>query len=97
MPRSQPYGHRRGRAQAHALAGRRARERFRDQVVVRFSLEKLTRRLGSRLHRRGHDIDHLLCARAAKRQPATVMSAVNAAPGNGGQHQRSAVTAWLGR
>jgi hypothetical protein len=34
MPRSQPHSHRRERAQAHTLACRRARERFRDQVVV---------------------------------------------------------------
>ena len=58
-------------------------ERYWYQVVVRFSLEKLTWRLGSRVHRRGHDLDRLLYAGAAMRQPATVMSAVNAATGNG--------------
>ena len=72
-------------------------ERYRGQVVVRLSLEKLTRRLGSRVHRRGHDLDRLLCAGAAMRQPATVMSAVNAAPGDSGQHQRSAWLRWLVR
>ena len=39
MPRSQPHGHRRGRVQAQTLPRRHARERFRDQVVVRFPLE----------------------------------------------------------
>jgi|HubBroStandDraft_3_1064219.scaffolds.fasta_scaffold1347181_1 hypothetical protein len=39
MPRSQAYGHRRGRAQAQMLPCRRARERFRAEVVVKFLLE----------------------------------------------------------
>ncbi len=34
MPRSQAYGHRRGRAQAQMLPCRRVRERFRAEVVV---------------------------------------------------------------
>jgi hypothetical protein len=39
MPRSQPHGHRRGRAQAQTLPGRRAIERFRDEVVVKSLFE----------------------------------------------------------
>ena len=39
MPRSQPHGHRRRRAQAQTLPCRRTRERFRDEVVVKFLLE----------------------------------------------------------
>jgi hypothetical protein len=46
MPRSQPHGHRRGRAQAQTLPCRHARERFRGQVVVRFLARELARRPG---------------------------------------------------
>ena len=39
MPRSQAHGHRRGRAQAPLWPRRRARERFRDQVALKFLLK----------------------------------------------------------
>ena len=39
MPRSQPHGHRRGRAQAQTLPCRHARERFRNQVALKFLLK----------------------------------------------------------
>jgi hypothetical protein len=42
MPRSQAHGHRRGRAQAQMLPCRRARKRFRAEVVVEFLLENST-------------------------------------------------------
>jgi hypothetical protein len=39
MPRSQAHGHHRGRPQAQMLPCRRARERFRDQVALKFLLK----------------------------------------------------------
>jgi len=54
---------------------------------------ELARRLGPRLHRLGHDVDRRVRARAAKRQPAAVMPAVNAAPMNGAS---ISATPWLG-
>jgi hypothetical protein len=46
MPRSQAHGHRRGRAQVPIWPRRRAIERFRDEVVVKFLLENSTVDLG---------------------------------------------------
>jgi hypothetical protein len=43
MPRSQPRGHRRRRAQARTLLRRRARERFRGQVAPEFLLKNSPR------------------------------------------------------
>ena len=39
MPRSQAHGHHRGRTQAQMLPCRRARERFRAELVAKFLLE----------------------------------------------------------
>jgi hypothetical protein len=46
MPRSQPHSHRRGRAQAHTLACRRAREHFRAPVALNPHPARLRRHLG---------------------------------------------------
>jgi hypothetical protein len=46
MPRSQPHGHRRRRAQAQTSPCRRAGERFRDEVAVKFMLENSPVELG---------------------------------------------------
>jgi hypothetical protein len=43
MPRSQPHGHRRGRAWAPTLPCRRARGCFRDEVALKFLLENSPR------------------------------------------------------